>query len=79
MHSAGSSHDEEATMRQPITLQSQTYAYCQSSKHSRRKRIAIFSELGLLAWCKECKTSVLISWGELDRIRTSFQPPPGAA
>ena len=72
-------NNQRAPAGKPIETTTQTYAYCTDSHHGGHKRIATFSERGLLVFCKLCHAEVLISWEELDRIRAGFAHQQGVA
>jgi hypothetical protein len=71
--------NNQRSLAKPITTHTQTYAFCTDSRHDGHKRIATFSERGLLALCKLCHSECLISWEELDRIRAGFAHQQGVA
>lgn len=53
-------------------IQALSFAYCTNGH--RKKLVATFCELGLLAYCKECRRGeVLITWAEMDEYRKALQ------
>lgn len=50
-------------------VQNQRLVFCPDD----HKRIATFDASGLLVICKECRTEQLISYEQIDEIRSSFQ------
>ena len=56
-----------------IHLCQDTLSEVSSNRHGQRKKVAWFSEYGLMAFCKGCKSETLIPWTDIDLCRVTLR------